>query len=235
MTRDKSPIVARIKKAGAVAILRTETAERALGAAKAVIAGGFRIIEITYGVPKATGVISQLRRENRGLLIGAGTVLTREQANDAIDAGAEFLVSPCVIPEMMEVGRERGIATIPGAFTPTEIHTAWALGADIVKIFPAVANGPDYLKALRGPLPNIPIMPTSGVNIGNVADWFRAGAVAVGAVGSVLDPALIQNGEWDALTARARDFLEAVERARCSGVSTSADIGCHRPPLQIKR
>jgi 2-dehydro-3-deoxyphosphogluconate aldolase/(4S)-4-hydroxy-2-oxoglutarate aldolase len=121
----KSAIVARIKEAGAVAILRTETAEQALGAAKAVIAGGFRIVEVTYGVPDAIDVITQIIRENPGLLIGAGTVLTRKQANDAIDAGAQFLVSPCVIPEMMEIGRERGIATIPGAFTPTEIHTAW--------------------------------------------------------------------------------------------------------------
>jgi 2-dehydro-3-deoxyphosphogluconate aldolase/(4S)-4-hydroxy-2-oxoglutarate aldolase len=216
MRRSKSSVVARIKELGAVAILRTETTEQALGATKAVIAAGFRIIEITYGVPKATGVISQLRRENRGLLIGAGTVLTRKQANDAIDAGAEFLVSPCLIPEMIEAGRKRGIAVIPGAFTPTEIYNAYSSGADIVKIFPAVANGPEYLRALRGPLPNIPIIPTSGVNVSNVADWFRAGAVAVGAVSSVLDPALIRNGEWDSLTTYAREFLAAVAKARQS-------------------
>jgi 2-dehydro-3-deoxyphosphogluconate aldolase / (4S)-4-hydroxy-2-oxoglutarate aldolase len=214
MTRNKSVVLARIKELGAIAILRTETAEQALGAAKAVIAGGFRIIEVTYGVPKTTGVISQLQRENAGLLIGAGTVLTRKQANEAIDAGAEFLVSPCVIPEMMEVGRERGIATVPGAFTPTEVYNAWSSGADIVKIFPAVAKGPEYLKALRGPLPNVPMMPTSGVTVSNVADWFRAGAVAVGAVGSVLNPELIQNGEWDQLVRSARKFTEAIKAAR---------------------
>jgi 2-dehydro-3-deoxyphosphogluconate aldolase/(4S)-4-hydroxy-2-oxoglutarate aldolase len=210
----KSAVVARIKELGAVAILRTETTEQAVRTAKAVIAAGFRIVEVTYGVPNTIDVITQLIRENPELLIGAGTVFTREQANDVIDAGAEFLVSPCVIREMMEIGRERGIATIPGAFTPTEVHVAWSSGADIVKLFPAVANGPEYLRALRGPLPDIPIMPTSGVNIGNVADWFRAGAVAVGVVSSVLDPALIRNGEWDALTARARDFLDAVAKAR---------------------
>jgi 2-dehydro-3-deoxyphosphogluconate aldolase/(4S)-4-hydroxy-2-oxoglutarate aldolase len=210
----KSAVVARIKEAGAVAILRTETAEQALGTAKAVIAGGFRIVEVTFGVPNTIDVITQLIRENVGLLVGAGTVLTRKQANNAIDAGANFLVSPCLIPDMIEVGRERGIATIPGAFTPTEIYLAWSLGADIVKIFPAVANGPEYLKALRGPLPNIPIMPTTGVNVGTVADWLRAGVIAVGAAGSVFDPVLIRNGEWDALTARARDFLDAVAKAR---------------------
>jgi 2-dehydro-3-deoxyphosphogluconate aldolase/(4S)-4-hydroxy-2-oxoglutarate aldolase len=214
MTRDKAAVVGRIKELGTVAILRTETAEQAISLAKAAIGGGFRIVEVTFGVPNAIDVLRQLIRENPELLIGAGTVLTRGEANDAIDAGAEFLVSPCVVPEMMEVGRERGIATIPGAFTPTEIQTAWSLGADIVKIFPAVAKGPEYLRALRGPLPNIPIMPTSGVNIGNVADWFRAGAVAVGAVSSVFDPELIRNGEWDTLTERAREFVDTVAKAR---------------------
>src|SRR5437868_130529 len=144
MTPDKAAVVARIKELGAVAILRTETAEQALGAARAVIAGGFRIVEVTYGVPNASDVIRQLVAENTGLLVGAGTVLTREQANNAIEAGATFLVSPCLLPEMMEIGREQKIATIPGAFTPTEIYTAHSSGADIVKIFPAVANGPEY-------------------------------------------------------------------------------------------
>ena len=216
MTRNKSAVVAQIKELGAIAILRTETPEQALGAAKAAVAGGFRIIEVTYGVPKTTGVISQLRRENPGLLIGAGTVLTREQANNAVDAGARFLVSPCLIPEMTAVARERGIASIPGAFTPGEIYNAWQSGADIVKVFPAVANGPEYLRALRGPLPDIPLMPTSGVNTANVADWFRAGAVAVGAVSSVLPPSLIRNCQWDALMERAREFIEAVVTARRS-------------------
>jgi 2-dehydro-3-deoxyphosphogluconate aldolase/(4S)-4-hydroxy-2-oxoglutarate aldolase len=110
--------------------------------------------------------------------------------------------------------QEREVVCIPGAFTPTEIYTAYSLGADIAKIFPAVRFGPDYLKAIRGPLPQIPIMPTSGVDLSNVAEWFRAGAVAVGAVGSVLDPELIQSGQWDALTKRAADFIAAVRSAR---------------------
>ena len=214
MRPDRSATVARIKAAGAVAIFRTATTEQALHAAEAAIAGGFRAVEITYGVPNALEVVAHLVRAHSDLLIGAGTVLTREQANQAIDAGAEFLVSPCVIPEMIEVGREREIVTIPGAFTPTEIYTAYSLGADIIKIFPAVTNGPEYLRAIRGPLPQIPIMPTSGVTFDNVADWFRAGAVAVGAVGSVFDAALIRSGEWDALTQRAREFLALVAKAR---------------------
>lgn len=211
-------MVDRIKRAGAIAIIRTATDEQALAMANAAIAGGFEIVEITYGVPNATTVIAQLIRQaeeaEANLIFGAGTVLTAEQANAAIDAGAQFLVSPCVIPEMIAVGEEREIVTMPGAFTPTEIYTAWSLGADVVKIFPAVANGPQYLKALRGPLPQIPIIPTSGVDLTNVDDWFRAGAIAVGAVSSVFDPVLIQEGNWDALTERARHFLDAVRRAR---------------------
>jgi len=210
---DKAAVVARIKSEGAVAVIRTDSLERALGAARAAIAGGFRAIEITFGFSDASTAISKLA-ENHDLLIGAGTILTRYQVREAVAAGARFLVSPCVLPEVIDTARELQVAGIPGAFTPTEIYTAHTLGADIVKIFPAVKFGPDYLKAVRGPLPNIPIMPTSGVDASNVAEWFRAGAVAVGAVASVFDPALIQNGAWDDLTQRARQFMEAVRAAR---------------------
>ena len=210
---DKAAVVARIKSEGAVAVIRTDSVDRALGAARAAIAGGFRAIEITFGFSDASTAISKLA-ENHDLLIGAGTILTRYQVREAVAAGARFLVSPCVLPEVIDTARELQVAGIPGAFTPTEIYTAHTLGADIVKIFPAVKFGPDYLKAVRGPLPNIPIMPTSGVDASNVAEWFRAGAVAVGAVASVFDPALIQNGAWDDLTQRARQFMEAVRAAR---------------------
>src|SRR5205823_12204467 len=116
--------------------------------------------------------------------------------------------------EVIDAAHELNVAMIPGAFTPTEIYIAYSLGADIVKIFPAVKFGPEYLRAARGPLPQIPIMPTSGVDASNVAEWFRAGAVAVGSVSSVLDPVLIQNGEWSELTNRAREFIGAL-RAVC--------------------
>src|SRR5438067_1984642 len=212
---DKATVVARIKAERAVAVIRTDSTERALAAAQAVAAGGFRAIEITYSFAGATDAIGKLTDTNESdLLIGAGTILTRYQVREAVAAGARFLVSPCVLPEVIDAARELQVAGIPGAFTPTEIYTAHTLGADIVKIFPAVKFGPDYLKAVRGPLPNIPIMPTSGVDASNVAEWFRAGAVAVGAVASVFDPALIQNGAWDDLTQRARQFMEAVRAAR---------------------
>jgi 2-dehydro-3-deoxyphosphogluconate aldolase/(4S)-4-hydroxy-2-oxoglutarate aldolase len=212
---DKASVVARIKAERAVAVIRTDSIERVLGAAHAVIAGGFRAVEITFSFADAAAAVENLAADNRtDLLIGAGTILTRDQVHEAVNAGARFLVSPCVLPEVIDAAHELQVAVIPGAFTPTEIYTAYSLGADIVKIFPAVKFGPEYLRAIRGPLPQIPIMPTSGVDASNVGEWFRAGAVAVGAVSSVLDPALIQNGDWNELTKRARNFLDAVRAAQ---------------------
>lgn len=210
---DKAAVVARIKSEGAVAVIRTDSVERALGAANAAIAGGFRAIEITFSFPEAPRAIAKLA-ENDDLLIGAGTILTRKHVNEAVEAGARFLVSPCVLPEVIDAAHNHQVAIIPGAFTPTEIYNAHTLGADIVKIFPAIKFGPEYLRAVRGPLPQIPIMPTSGVDSSNVAEWFRAGAVAVGAVSSVFDPALIQNADWNEITKRAREFISAVRNAR---------------------
>jgi 2-dehydro-3-deoxyphosphogluconate aldolase/(4S)-4-hydroxy-2-oxoglutarate aldolase len=209
---DKAAVVARIKAERAVAIIRTDRLDRVLRAAQAALAGGFRIVEITFSFPEASRAIAKLA-ENEDLLLGAGTILTREQVREAVDAGARFLVSPCVLPEIIDAARDLRVAIIPGAFTPTEIYTAHTLGADIVKIFPGVKFGPDYLRAIRGPLPQIPIMPTSGVDSGNVAEWFRAGAVAVGAVGSVFDCTLIQNSDWHEITKRATEFMDAVRAA----------------------
>lgn len=208
---DKAAVVERIKVERAVAVIRTDSIERALRAAEAAVSGGFRAIEITFSFAEAAQTIQSLTENNpRDLLIGAGTILTPEQVQEAAAAGAQFLVSPCVLPEVIDAAHELQVPIIPGAFTPTEIYTAYSLGADIVKIFPAVKFGPDYLKAVRGPLPQIPIMPTSGVDASNVTEWFRAGAIAVGAVGSVFDPELIRNGDWDAIAKRAREFMDAV-------------------------
>ncbi|HLW36512.1 MAG TPA: bifunctional 4-hydroxy-2-oxoglutarate aldolase/2-dehydro-3-deoxy-phosphogluconate aldolase [Chthoniobacterales bacterium] len=210
----KAEVVARIKTERAVAVIRTDSIARALGAARAAVEGGFRAVEITFSFADAAGAIEKLAATSDDLLIGAGTILTRNQVHEAVEAGARFLVSPCVLPEVIDAAHELRVAVIPGAYTPTEIYTAYSLGADIVKIFPAVKFGPEYLRAVRGPLPQIPIMPTSGVDASNVAEWFRAGAVAVGAVGSVFDPALIEGSNWVELTKRARDFIEAVRATR---------------------
>jgi 2-dehydro-3-deoxyphosphogluconate aldolase/(4S)-4-hydroxy-2-oxoglutarate aldolase len=212
---DKAAVVARIKAERAIAVIRTDSIDRALAAAQAAVAGGFRAIEITFSFPEASHAIAKLTEINESdLLVGVGTILNREQVHEAVEAGARFLVSPCVLPEVIDAAQDLQVAIIPGAFTPTEIYTAYSLGADIVKIFPAIRFGPEYLKAVRGPLPQIPIMPTSGVDASNVAEWFRAGAIAVGAVGNVFDPALIRNGDWTEITKRAREFMEAVSAAR---------------------
>lgn len=214
---DKAAVVQQIKTERAVAVIRTDSIERALGAADAAIAGGFRAIEITFSFTQASRAIAKLAENNeRDLLIGAGTILNRDQVHEAVEAGARFLVSPCVLPEVIDAAHELQVAIIPGGFTPTEIYTAYSLGADIVKIFPAVKFGPAYLRAIRGPLSQIPIMPTSGVDASNVGEWFRAGAVAVGAVSSVFDPTLIRNGDWNEITKRAKEFINAVRVARSS-------------------
>lgn len=211
----KSDVLSRIKEERAIAILRTATAEQAIDAAQAVIAGGFEIVEITYGVPRAAEVIARLVEDNPSdLIFGAGTVLTAEQVNEAVNAGAQFLVSPCVLAEMILVGVERDVVTIPGAFTPTEIYTAYSLGADLVKLFPAIQSGPEYLRAIRGPLPHIPIIPTAGVTTANAAEWISAGAVALGAAGGVFDRAAIERGDWATVTRLAREFLAVVRDAR---------------------
>lgn len=212
---DKAAVVARIKAERAVAVIRTDSMDCALRAAEAVIDAGFRIVEITYSFAEAPKAIETLVEiSENDLLIGAGTILNCQQVHEVVQAGARFLVSPCVLPDVIDAAHKLQVAIIPGAFTPTEIYTAHSLGADIVKIFPAVKFGPEYLRAVRGPLPNIPIMPTSGVDAANVADWFRAGAVAVGAVSSVLDPVLIQDGNWNEITKRAQEFMEAVRAAK---------------------
>jgi 2-dehydro-3-deoxyphosphogluconate aldolase/(4S)-4-hydroxy-2-oxoglutarate aldolase len=207
---DKAAVVARIKSERAIAVIRTDSIDSALRAAEAAVSGGFRAIEITYSFRNAADAIAKLTATKADLLVGAGTILNREQVHQAVGAGARFLVSPCVLPEVIDAARELQVVVIPGAFTPTEIYNAYSLGADIIKIFPAVKFGPEYLKAVRGPLPQIPIMPTSGVDASNVGEWFRAGAVAVGAVASVFDPTLIRNGDWAEITKRSREFMEAV-------------------------
>ncbi len=214
-------------------MIRVDTAAEAIGATHALLAGGLHGIEITYTIPGATEVIAQLESSRRSALVrgwrscrdgeanpnmilGAGTVLTASQARAAIDAGARFLVSPALIPEVIEVARERDIAMLPGAFTPTEIQRAHSLGGDIIKVFPASHFGPRYFKELKGPFPSIPLMPAGGIDASNAGDWFRAGAVALGAGGKIVDRAAIKAGDWATLTRRARELMDAVQQARAA-------------------
>jgi Entner-Doudoroff aldolase len=192
------------------AILRTADRDVVRPALEAVIAGGFRIVEVTMTTPDCLEHISALS-ERHGLLVGAGTVLTVQDAKEAMAAGARFLVSPVTDPQVITFCRQHELVSIPGTFTPTEMMEAHRAGADIVKLFPGPANGPEFLRAVRGPLPFLRIFPTSGVTEENVDSWFEAGAFGVGFVASLFDADDLKLRRFDAIKARAMRLLAKVK------------------------
>ncbi|MFY9345626.1 MAG: bifunctional 4-hydroxy-2-oxoglutarate aldolase/2-dehydro-3-deoxy-phosphogluconate aldolase [Planctomycetota bacterium] len=192
------------------AILRTSDATAVRPALEAAIAGGFRIVEVTLTTPDALEHISALS-ERHGLVIGAGTVLTVDAAKEAMAAGARFLVSPVTDPAVITFCRQHDLVSVPGTHTPTEMMAAHRAGADLVKLFPAPANGPDFVRAVRGPLPFLRIFPTSGVTEENVDAWFAAGAFGLGFVASLFDAKDIEAKRFDAITARAQRLLAKVK------------------------
>ncbi len=211
----RSECVRRLEANGVVAIVRTADPSSVRAIVEAIAAGGVRSVEITLTVPGALDLIRTLSSElPDDILLGAGTVLEPEAALQAIDAGAHFVVSPVFNPEVMRAAHRRDVAAVPGCFTPTEILAAWQAGADAVKLFPAGALGPQYLRDLRGPMPQVRLLPTGGLTVDNVAEWIRAGAMAVGVGTALLDPKAITEGRLDVLTARARRMMEAVRVAR---------------------
>ncbi len=204
-----------IEDSGIIAVIRAQKAEEAVKIARAVFDGGIALIEITLTVPDAFTVMEEVRRSlGQRMLLGAGTVLDAEGARRAIRAGAEFLVSPMLNPDMVRLCRKNGKIAIPGAFTPTEIVAAWKGGADIVKIFPASMGGPELIKDLRGPFPQIKFLPTGGVTLDNVGQFIKAGAVAVAVGGNIIDKKAVSLGKFDVITENSRKFLEAVKNAR---------------------
>jgi 2-dehydro-3-deoxyphosphogluconate aldolase/(4S)-4-hydroxy-2-oxoglutarate aldolase len=203
-----------LRAAGVVAVLRAPTPESALTCVSALIEGGVTGIEITYSTPDAAAVIERVRRDHPGAYVGAGTVTTPEQARAAADAGARFLVSPGTRDDLARAMFDTGLTTLLGALTPGELMHAVALGAHAVKIFPASLGGPAYLKALRGPFPDVPLMPTGGVGADNLADWLAAGAFAVGAGGELCPSGAIAAGDRAEITTRARAFTAALAAAR---------------------
>ncbi|REJ04146.1 bifunctional 4-hydroxy-2-oxoglutarate aldolase/2-dehydro-3-deoxy-phosphogluconate aldolase [Microbacterium bovistercoris] len=201
----------RTRSAGVLAVLRAPSPEAAIDAAEAIIRGGVTGIEVTYSTPDAPAVIRELiARHGDAAVIGAGTVTTAAQADAAAEAGAEFLVSPGTLPDLTRAMLGTGRVVMTGALTPTEVMSALELGVDVVKIFPASLGGPSYLGALRGPFPDAPLMPTGGVNPDNLAAWFAAGAVAVGAGGDLANAASVKAGDWADLEARAARFSAAL-------------------------
>jgi 2-dehydro-3-deoxyphosphogluconate aldolase / (4S)-4-hydroxy-2-oxoglutarate aldolase len=214
MTR--AEVCKRIETVGIVPVIRAPTPELALLACEAILAGGISVFEITMTIPDAPAVIRALRnRLGERALVGAGTVLDAADARACIEAGAEFIVSPGFDPATIAAAHEAGIAAMPGALTPTEVITAWKAGADVVKIFPASAmGGASYLRALKGPLPQVKLMPTGGVNINTARDFLAAGAVALGVGSELVDIAAVKEDRAHVLTERAREFVTAVAAAR---------------------
>ncbi len=212
---DKERNLQQIIDCGVVAIVRVESAQEAVAVCTAIARGGVKPIEITTTVPGCIDAIKEFKSIIQDkVLVGAGTVLDPETARAVILAGAEFVVSPTLNLGVIEVCRRYSKIVIPGTFTPTEILTAWEAGADIVKVFPATVGGPQYLRDIKGPLPQIRLMPTGGVNLENTPDFIRAGAVAVAAGTSLVDKKAVKEKNYDLITETARKFVEAVKRAR---------------------
>jgi 2-dehydro-3-deoxyphosphogluconate aldolase/(4S)-4-hydroxy-2-oxoglutarate aldolase len=205
------PFVTQLSAVGVVAVIRSPSVEAALECTRALVRGGVTGIEITFSTPGAAVAIAAARREHPIALVGAGTVLDRASLDAACDAGASFLVSPHTDEELLEAARARGVPFLAGALTPTEVVRAHRAGAACVKLFPGSAVGPSYVKALRGPLPHIPLMPTGGVDEKNLGDWFAAGVVAVGMGGSL---ATGTPEQVEAAARRVSAALAAVRAAR---------------------
>ena len=222
-TLTRTDVVRRIEEAGVVAVVRLTDAGVGQDVARALIDGGVSAIEITMTVPRAPELIADLTRALPDALIGAGTVTTAETARTVIDAGAKFVVSPIFRPRIVEACHERVVPAFPGCFSPTEIFSAWELGADIVKVFPATSLGPAFIKDLRGPFPSIKVMPTGGVSIDNAAEWIRAGAVAVGVGSAMVDAKAVAARQFAAITASATAFVSAVRGARSSSAKATGD------------
>jgi len=206
----------RITQVGLVPVVRTKTPEHARRASEALIQGGASIVEITMSVPEAPALIRELRSQfGDAAVIGAGTVLGLEQARQCVEAGAQFLVSPGLEAEVVRYAAEQDLAMLPGALSPTEVMSAWSLGATMVKVFPCSAlGGAKYLKALKGPLPHVKLLPTGGITLLNVGDYLGAGAAALGVGGELVDPKALEAGRAHELTEKAAAFLAAIRAAR---------------------
>ena len=194
----------------ASAILRTDDQEKAALAMDAAIRGGFSIIEFTLTIPGVFDLVQDFSRRE-GLVVGTGTVMTGEQAQHSVDAGARFLVSPVVDEVVIGAANELGVASMPGTHTPTEMLRAHRAGAQLCKLFPCPHGGPDWVRSVLGPMPFLKIVPTNGVDQHNAGDWIAAGAIAVGYVATLFLPADIAAGRWDAIEERARQCLRAVQ------------------------
>src|ERR1700730_5677372 len=203
----------RVLDCGIVAVVRSPDSQQLVEVARALADGGVSVMEITMSVPNALDVLRQVRQAlGDRILLGAGTVLDPETARAALLAGAEHLVAPAVNLDVIRLCQRYDKLVMPGAFTPTEILTAWEAGADIVKVFPADVLGPAFFKAMRGPLPQVRLMPTGGVDLTTAADFLRAGACCLGVGGQLVDPKLIAAGDFEGLRELARKYAAVVRQ-----------------------
>lgn len=212
----KQIILSSIIDIGIVPVVRTTSAESAIRAIEAIYAGGIRSAEITMTVPGAIRALEKVADQfGDKIVLGAGTVLDPETARACMLAGAEFFVTPSLNVKTIEMARRYSKAIMPGALTPTEVLTAWEAGADVVKVFPCGnVGGPKYIKALKGPFPQIEMCPTGGVNLETAGEFLKAGACAVAVGGELVDAKLIKEGRYDQIEERARQYLEVVNKAR---------------------
>jgi 2-dehydro-3-deoxyphosphogluconate aldolase/(4S)-4-hydroxy-2-oxoglutarate aldolase len=209
--------LARVAQCGIVAVIRAKSGEQLVDVARALCAGGVDVMEVTFTVPRAARVLEQVADEvGDQVLLGAGTVLDTETARAAMLAGAEFIVSPNTNVSVIRLCRRYGKLAMPGAFTPTEVVTAFEAGADVVKVFPCDVGGPGYLKALHGPLPHIPLLPTGGVGLENAADYLQAGAFALGVGGSLVESKTVEQRDFARIEELARRFRSVVAQVRGS-------------------
>src|SRR5215469_2761274 len=213
---EKERVRERIFEIGIVPVVRASSPREATIAAEAVYEGGIPIVEITLKVPGAVELIRELRRNGPSqVLVGAGTVLDVQEARRCIDAGVQFLVSPGLDLPTVEVAVQERILMIAGALTPTEIVSAWRAGADLVKVFPCgLVGGAKYIKALKGPLPQVPLVPTGGVNLNTAADFLKAGAAALGIGGDLVTAAALNSGDTKPITELSKMYLTIVRQVR---------------------
>jgi 2-dehydro-3-deoxyphosphogluconate aldolase/(4S)-4-hydroxy-2-oxoglutarate aldolase len=211
----KAEVLEQVKQLGLLAVIRGPSADLTVKMVEALVAGGVLGIEITYSTPDAEAVVSTLSGKFADrIVLGMGTLTKPEQAISAREAGASFIVSPVCEPTLVRAMVASGLLTMAGALTPTEVLQTYNLGADVIKIFPGSLGGPAYIKALKGPFPYIPMMPTGGVSASNVAEWFATGVVAVGAGSELCPPQLAKEGKFDEITRRAAEFVQIVKSAR---------------------
>lgn len=215
---DKTFNLKMLIQGGVVPVVRASSSDDAMKIVEAIKEGGINTIEITMTVPNALGVMEAVAKKFKGdVLLGAGTVLDAETARASILAGAEFVVSPCLNEDLIRICKRYAKIVIPGAMTPTEILKAWEMGADIVKVFPAGnLGGPEYIRAIKAPLPQILLNPTGGVNLENAGDFIKAGASVISVGSALVDKKAVSEGRFEVLTDKARQFIEEIKKARVS-------------------